>query len=312
MLDHFYNPFPAVMSPLTSKVHEQITQWSVKNQLLLSEQEKHKFDILRSSYLTGRSYPYADIERLLLATKWVSWFFIFDDRRDETETGENLQQVKDYLTQLLSIITNESNKHLIDQNDTLQLNLNQLWKETNDMAFTAWRERFIQTIKESFDGFIWEVENRERKTTPSVEEYKEKRIFSSSFYVGIDLVEFAENIQLPHDVISHPIIQKLRYYACSTACWNNDLFSYPKEQHHEDVHNLVLLIQREEKIPLEEAANRVMEIHNQDVRSFIEYEKQIPSFDSEMDQEVARYVKGLKVGMRGHLDWMIEGTSRFK
>jgi hypothetical protein len=68
----------------------------------------------------------------------------------------------------------------------------------------------------------------------------------------------------------------------------------------------VLVLRHAEELTLQEAVNRSVQMHNAEVRRFIELESQLPAFGGTVDSNLARYVAALRARMRGNLDWARE------
>jgi 5-epi-alpha-selinene synthase len=91
--------------------------------------------------------------------------------------------------------------------------------------------------------------------------------------------------------------------ANNVVCWSNDIISLDKEMKRGDVHNLVLALRCEHQLVLQEAIDHAGELHDAEVRAFIDLEPRLPSFGAAVDAELARYVVILRSWMRGNLDW---------
>jgi Terpene synthase family 2, C-terminal metal binding len=87
--------------------------------------------------------------------------------------------------------------------------------------------------------------------------------------------------------------------------WANDLVSLDKERQQGDVHNLVLILAHEQRLPLQAAVDRVVALHDAEVRAFIALTKRLPTFAPAVDADLDRYVIGMRFWMRANLDWSI-------
>jgi 5-epi-alpha-selinene synthase len=76
------------------------------------------------------------------------------------------------------------------------------------------------------------------------------------------------------------------------------------------IHNLVLVLMNERGISLTEAVAQAVELHDNEVRSFLQCVEQLPSFGA-ADADVECYVEMLRCWIRGHLDWAHE-TGRYR
>lgn len=69
-----------------------------------------------------------------------------------------------------------------------------------------------------------------------------------------------------------------------------------------DVHNLVLILQHEQDLPLQAAFDRAIEMHNAEVRVFIDSASRLRQLDGPVDDVLRRFVTILETRMRGFLD----------
>lgn len=113
-------------------------------------------------------------------------------------------------------------------------------------------------------------------------------------------------IDLPLEILEHPIVQRLNLAANNAVAWANDIFSYEMEIREGITHNLVLVLQHEYQIPLQDAFDRAAKYHEAEMRTFIELSAQLPSFESEINVNLQHYLSGLRSWMRGSIDWYQE------
>ena len=116
------------------------------------------------------------------------------------------------------------------------------------------------------------------------------------------MIELADDVRLSRDVREHPTVLRLTQLADQAVCWANDLFSLDKEVHHQDVHNLVLALQRERGVSLSEATQQAAQMYHRAVRDFCEDRAQLPSFGA-ADLYLARYLDVLEMRIQSNLTW---------
>jgi 5-epi-alpha-selinene synthase len=133
---------------------------------------------------------------------------------------------------------------------------------------------------------------------------------TSALYIFFDLIELADHVNLPVEVLEHEHIRNLKMLANDGVAWFNDIVSLEKEIKAGDIHNLVLVMQHEYQVDLQEAVNRASSLFNAMIEAYIELEADTPSFGEEVDVEVQRYLAGLRCWMRGNIDWSYE-TGRY-
>jgi 5-epi-alpha-selinene synthase len=174
-----------------------------------------------------------------------------------------------------------------------------------------WVRRFVHTVEEYVEGTLWEAHNRAHGVTPDLATYLRMRPLAGALFPYFQFADLSEGIALPIDVRKHPAVARLSAMAANVVVWSNDLFSLEKELRHHHMHNLAVVLQRERQLDLQAAIDQAAELHNAEVRSFIELEMQLPSFGPALDQALQRYVGVLRSWMRANLDWSFE-TGRYQ
>ena len=90
-----------------------------------------------------------------------------------------------------------------------------------------------------------------------------------------------------------------------------DLFSYNVEQSRHDTHNMLCIFMVHDGLSLQQAADRVGEMCEQTMGSFIEDKKRVPSWGESIDKDVKLYVNGLHEWVVGSLHWSFMSTRYF-
>jgi 5-epi-alpha-selinene synthase len=137
------------------------------------------------------------------------------------------------------------------------------------------------------------------------------RSFTIAAYPYMDLILMTDQIILPPEVFKHPIVKRLELATANIIAWSNDLFSLNKEMKAGNNFNLVTVLQQEYQISLQEAFDHAADLHNTEVQLFIDLSAQLPSFGTEIDANLERYLLGLRFWIRANLDWSAE-TRRYK
>jgi hypothetical protein len=138
---------------------------------------------------------------------------------------------------------------------------------------------------------------------PSRAVFESMRMYTSTMYEFWDFMEFAGGYCLPDEVVDHPLLAELRRAGNAVASYANDIFSLRKETANRDFHNLVTVLENEERLSLEAAYRRAVTLHDEQVRHYVALEAQLPSFGAEIDARLSHYLKGMRTWMRANYDW---------
>lgn len=294
-----YCPFPSAVNQHAESVNTHTLAW-VKEFGLVSDEVR--FERLKKSkfgWLAARAYPNAPLEELKIVSDWNTWLFIRDDYCDESSLGKNPAMLSDIHADLLEILKGRTPKQY---DSALAHALYDIRLRLLRKASPAWMCRFICSVIEYFESSVWEAHNRMDGVIPDTATYILMRPYTGGLYTDIDLIDITEDIYLPLHVRKNDVLQRLALMANNVVCWSNDIISYAKETKYNDVHNLVVTL-RPTQPTLQKAIDLAAEMTNAEINAFIDLQSHLPSYTSEIDADLQRFVAVLRSWMRGNLDW---------
>jgi hypothetical protein len=109
--------------------------------------------------------------------------------------------------------------------------------------------------------------------------------------------------------MTDPTIAQLNVLTNHVITIFNDLISLKKEMMAGDVHNLVLILQNQEKCSLKEAVRLTVAMHDEEVRKFVELAATVHTswkdpHDAKLTPDrVEPYIDVLRCWMRSNMDW---------
>ncbi|MBD2440394.1 terpene synthase family protein [Nostoc sp. FACHB-110] len=295
-----YCPFPSQINRYANLLESNAIEWLIQFNLLANESSYKRFCKSNFFLLVAGAYPFCPIEELNIANDLFSWLFIWDDQCDMSDLGEKPEVLAAIQQRFIEILKGDEPT----RNDiSLSYALADLRKRMLKTASTEWFSHFINSFQGYFDGCVQEAANRAQGITPDIESYIKTRSLSSAGDMTVELIEFCNHLTIPDVLRKHEIVQKLKQRTINILAWCNDIFSVPREMASNDVHNLVIVLHRQQQIPLDIAMQRAADIHNQEVKSMMNLELSLPSFGEELDAELAAYILGMRSWIRGNLDW---------
>jgi 5-epi-alpha-selinene synthase len=307
-IPELYCPFPSAVNPHADEVNRHTVEWMRRFRLVADEPEHGKIHAVNIGRLAGRFHPEAPRDALQLVSDWYAWMFLQDDRRDESEIGEQPGRLAAVDTTYLDILRGEEP---VEERDPLAHALWDLQQRLEARSTATWMRRFIRSVREYFESTIWEATNRARGITPDLASYIRMRPLTGGFAMDTELIEIIERTHLPPEVRDNPVVRRMALASSNVVCWANDIISFEKEVAHGDVHNLISVLQHEHKIGVHEAVERAAGMHDSEVRKFMWLERNVPSFGGRMDVNLALYISTLRSRMRGYLDWS-EESERYR
>lgn len=104
-----------------------------------------------------------------------------------------------------------------------------------------------------------------------------RRDLTGSKYCFV-LVEYAARIDLPDEVVSHPVIMAMEDAANDYIAWSNDIFSHNKEQSRHDTYtNLIAVLMREQGLDLQDAVDYSGQLCKSAIQRFEDNRAILPS-----------------------------------
>ncbi|GJJ07727.1 hypothetical protein Clacol_001932 [Clathrus columnatus] len=114
--------------------------------------------------------------------------------------------------------------------------------------------RFINELQAYLDSIVDEASDRESRHIRNIEDYFKIRRGTIGAKPLFAICEMYMNI--PEEVIRHPVIKKLSELVVNMIIIGNDLYSYNVEQARGDeIHNLVTIVMHEFKLDIQGAMN---------------------------------------------------------
>ncbi|KAJ2934699.1 hypothetical protein H1R20_g2413, partial [Candolleomyces eurysporus] len=263
----------------------------------LSPARAAKFMGLKAGELTAACYPDAEPFQLRVCDDFMNYLFNLDDWLDEFD------QLTDTYGMANCCIAAMGDPFNFQTDKRAGLMTKSFFSRFVRTAGSGCAERFIQNMDLFFQSVISQTRDRAQGVIPDLESYIIVRRDNSGCKPCFQLTEFAAGIDLPEEVLQHPIIQSLEEATNDLVTWSNDLFSFNVEQSRRDTFNMVSVIMHEKGLGLQEAANFIGDLCKKTIDRFEADKQRVPSWGPDLDWQVAIYIDGLQNWIVGqHLD----------
>ncbi|KAI9057325.1 terpenoid synthase [Trametes sanguinea] len=300
----FISPIPY---PLRCHVQEREVSRESEEWLLsmanFSEKQRAKFLTLNAGLLSGMCYIDCTFDELRVCTDFMNFLFTLDDWTDEFDTAGTRGLAECVMNTLYHPHTYHS--------DTAAHRLTKsFWVRMQKTAGPGCQQRLMSTLDTYFQAIMQQAADRGSGNIPELEEYIVLRRDTSGCKTGFAFIEYAANIDLPDDVIEHPILKALSDATNDLVSWANDVLSYNAEQARGDTHNLVCVLMHMNGVDRQEAIELAGELWRKTLDWFFECRKVVPSWGPEIDRQVALYIQGLEDWIIANAEWSFE-TERY-
>jgi hypothetical protein len=296
-------PFPSRINPHVETVHEHTLAWVQRFRLVRKPEARERFMASRYTWLAARLYPTTGLEELKILNDWMVWLFMFDDQFDDDPGSFTTARAEQILRDFRAVMVNPT---IPPSASPAVRALQDLCHRTYAQMGIDWCRRYCQHVLQFFDTYVWTLENSLTNTIPPLDLYIERRRHSGAMHIATDLIDLAAHLRLPETVRQSPPLSTLTRMAIDVVCWSNDVQSLNKELALGDINNLVLVLQQEKSLRLAEAVELAHDMIAHEIRAFQALECSLPTFPPPLQDDVERYIDGLRACMRGNIDWSAE------
>jgi 5-epi-alpha-selinene synthase len=307
-----YCPFHAAINPHCDAAYQHTLNWMHSFNFATDESVYKTLLAGKFHVLVARAYPYASLEDMEIITDLMFWNFFIDDQFEKAGISKRPEILEPLKARLVEVIKKDAELTDIDTPTV------RAWRDFmqrlhhHPSATSECVLRFAKHIEGYFQAIYGEALNNSQGMILDVATFMKVRSFTIAAYPYMDLILMTDQIALPPEVFKHPIVKRLELATINIIAWSNDLFSFNKEMNagHNNF-NLVTVLQQEYQVSLQQAFDHAAELHNTEVQLFIDLSAQVPSFGTEIDANLERYLLGLRFWIRANLDWSAQ-TRRYK
>ncbi|KAG5341349.1 Germacradienol/germacrene D synthase [Termitomyces sp. J132] len=270
----------------------------------LNGKKRDAFHGLKAGLLTAMTYPDAAYPQLRVCNDFLTYLFHLDNLSDDMDNRGTRSTADVVLNSLY-------HPHTYYGPERVGKMTRDYYKRMIVTASPGAQQRFIETFDFFFQSVTQQAIDRANGVIPDLESYIALRRDTSGCKPCWALIEYANNLNIPDEVMEHPIIVSLGEAANDLVTWSNDIFSYNVEQSKGDTHNMIPVVMNEEGLDLQSAIDFVGNMCRQSIDRFVEDRTNLPSWGPEIDKDVAVYVNGLADWIVGSLHWSFESERYF-
>jgi len=297
-------PFELRVNEYTDIVQQSSLDWISEYTLLSRDADMHKIRQANMTAFVAYVYPEATLPRLQFTSDFLHWAFILDDYGDESALGKNPVGLRQVLKRYHALLIGASTAS--PDSSPMEHAIVNLAQRIPQLSRPTALQTLLSGCEVYFEGMVWEAQNRELGVMPDLNTYIDMRPKAGALPPFLALVDIAHDLTLSQNFLMHILVQELATAASNITCWINDLLSLDKEISTGDVHNLILVIQREQGISLDEAQSRALVLCNDEMDKYLELEQRCRTELAAKYEYLDSYIAGLRTLMRGTLDWTFE------
>lgn len=298
-------PGPSLLNPCLSEVEPQVMAWA-RSAGLLSEVTGEQAGRERQVAMAGHVWPWAEPSRLTELARLTLWMFAVDDGSDTGPvpgTGAELQA--------MACAVGGCERSVPESASPAVRVLGEVVPRVTGAMGPAWGDRFRRHLAAWIRTNQDMIRIRTGEEVPTPEEYVSWRRVSGATGWCFDLVEYAQEAELPAAVWHSPACRALREAAADVIGWTNDLFSVEKELRSGETTNLVIVLRHHRGLALDEAVAEARLWHARRVDDLRTATRDLYATALAMDltatqmAAVCQYADGIHAWARGFLDFSL-------
>lgn len=296
-------PFELRHNPHLESLEKQVSTW-IDDYKCLPESLKKRYRKSNFGKFTTSFFPAANAEQSTIIGRWILAAFAFDDLYGSNSL-ENLRLQCQKVIDIFEGKATEFENEIFEAFGTVR-------KEILSAVTENWMKRFVAHHQFWFEGMEEETiySYNDKVSYPSLEEYKIIREKVSGGRTLCDFLEVISGFIMPDEIFSHPAIFRIRQLVTLMLSWFNDIHSVPWELERGEATNLVLVIKNENSCTMEEAYDKAIEIHDDDLAEFIRIKENLPDF-GRYNEQIRKYIDHAELLLKGQEIWYFGGTERY-
>ncbi|KAH8817571.1 terpenoid synthase [Flagelloscypha sp. PMI_526] len=263
------------------------------------------FDKSDCSLLAAFAFPHASAFDLRSCCDLMHTIFALEDFTDNHPLDQAVSRCEATMDAILNVNkTRPDGEHIIGEI------ARQFWKRASSHMSRPIVKRFERRWREFVDALIIQAQRHAEGYICTPEEYMCARRDNFGTYQCFALLEQSLQLNLPDEAIDHPLLQSLYKDTTDMLILSNDMCSYRKEVLVNDAeYNTITVLQKHLSLSLDDSLQRLLEHHDCNVESFLNVADKVlkkdgfPSFGPEVDLEVATFVDGIGLWVRGYDEW---------
>ncbi|KAF8507833.1 terpenoid synthase [Hysterangium stoloniferum] len=308
-------PFNVSYHPNGDVVAAASDKWFEGGSDHFTEAKRRRLYEIKAGQLTAYCYNDADDNRLRVVCDFINILFHLDDLFDNLSTRDTVAFSDVVMNALTSPhayrIILPSGTKLPEAEPEASRIVRDFWGRCiADMAPSV-QARFCENMNAFLKSLEAESKSRGDDSLPSIAEFMSLRRDNGGCRPSFDLLEYSFGIELPDFVMDDPSITLLSDCANDFIALTNDIFSYNVEQSRGDTYNVVVIVMKSFKLDLQGAVDHIGNMCRETLELFQATKASLPSWNVEVDKDVALYIKGLEDWMSGSLHWSLFVSERY-
>ncbi|KAF8176079.1 terpenoid synthase [Pholiota molesta] len=305
-------PYERIISPYYRAAQAESVEW-LESFHPFTPQAQKAFNKCDFSLVSALTFPKSSHYNLRSCCDLMHTFFTLDEHTDILDT----EGVRVHCEATMDAILHSEQPRPAGEPIIGEI-ARQFWKRASAHVPLATKERFVKAWRSYLDSVILQAQRRDRsRYICTIEEYMVSRRDNIGSDPSFAFLEISLALDIPHHIMEHPFIVELNRDTTDMIVLANDMCSYKKEIIVDDAdYNAVTVVMKNNNTDVAGGIQWISDTHDDIVEHFLKVRDDVlnkrgfPSFGEELDRQVAEYVEGLGIWIRGHDEWNF-GSGRY-
>jgi terpene synthase-like protein len=285
-----------VQNRYAETIERETLVWLAAYGIGRSRDEAEKLRKFNCGMYGGYSLPGANYQTALLVTQFISLWLFWDDAQVEEEDDFCIEAVLEALTGgSVPRVTSRYLAAWADIGRRLRRTQSAVWFSRLESTMREWLEnaRLETRLAQAF---------KRGAACPDFEMLFDCRTISIGMFPTFHLIEFVEGFELDESFHSHDTVVALKRLASRLVGMGNDLGGLAKDIS-DRWPNLVLALRDGSSLKIEDAFQRIVDIHNADVEEFDRLAPELPRREDGSDPLVHGWIQAVRHNVFGFTLW---------
>jgi hypothetical protein len=302
-------PFEVNSNPYAGEADRAVNAWFADRRLIRGEAAYARFRRANYTVMTGRYFPRASLNDLVLCAKWICLGFLADDLFGEMAEADTAVES---VAAILEVISKGGSPA---GDGPASAALAELATETMRGRSAGWCRRFTSDLCDFYRAFAAEAAYQASGHVPFLADYIPLRRHSVGIGWVLDLAELLDATEVPEELFDTVAWQAMRWATVDVIAYSNDVIGLDREVARGEVTNLVLVLEQDLE-RREEAIGGATDLIRVRIADYLAAEAEVLALIAELPGEqdrnaLSRCVQTHRDSMAGYAHWHWHETSRY-
>ncbi|KAJ7831641.1 terpenoid synthase [Mycena leptocephala] len=297
-------PWPRLINPYYEVCKKESSAWCEGFNAFDARAQK-AFNLCDFNLLASLAFPLLNKDGCRVGCDLMNLFFVIDEHTDIAATETARQQADIVMDAIRNPHKPRPKGEWIGGKVAQEFWAHAIWTATPSS-----QRRFTDTFQLYLNSVVQQADDRNSSRIRDVNSYFDVRRDTIGAKPSFTINEIHMN--LPDEIITHPVVAKLTSLCIDALIIGNDLCSWNVEQARgDDGHNLVTIVMHQYNLDAQGAMNWISDLHDGIVDEFLQVWKALPTFGGPVDREIRTYADGLGNWVRANDQWSFESERYF-